>query len=216
MLRCAEAIFKGFLALPKRVILALFVPFSMMCANKKILSQDVNRQPFNSLKNKKLKKLIESEWIRAKELDDKLQKLTAALSIAVTVGGLAGTTLVQTLSGSEMKYLVATIFLFSSMLLVVGVYIGFTGLMPKPRYGYGADFLNKVTKGGESARAEWLDAATSFQKDNLIRANQATAATMSVRNGVLIFVIALSISLLVTVVDGNNENKFDDAKVFLI
>ncbi|QRX65231.1 hypothetical protein JS578_14415 (plasmid) [Dysgonomonadaceae bacterium zrk40] len=62
-----------------------------------------------------LKKYIESEWVRAKELDDKLSKLTATLSIALTVGGAVAKTVVDGLAPSTIKYIVLAL-LFVSML----------------------------------------------------------------------------------------------------
>ncbi len=97
--------------------------------------------PIAELSNEDLAKLIEAEWTRGKELDDKLQKLTAALSVSGTVGGLVASTMLQDLAASGWKATAAALFLLAAGLLLTGVLIGFNGLRPKPRYGYGAGYI---------------------------------------------------------------------------
>ncbi|OWK32007.1 hypothetical protein [Sphingomonas mucosissima] len=175
----------------------LWTPIAMWRTNSMIRRRAVSTGgPIATLSDADLSKLIEAEWTRGKELDDKLQKLTAALSVSVTVGGLVGSTMLQDLTASGWKIAAAVLFLLAAALLLTGVLIGFNGLRPKPRYGYGAGYLSIVAAGGDTARKEMIAAARSFERDNLLRANEAAAAIVSIRNGVLVFASAMLVGLV--------------------
>lgn len=175
----------------------LWTPIAMWRANSSIRQRTVTTGgPIAALSNDDLAKLIEAEWTRGKELDDKLQKLTATLSVSVTIGGLVGSTMLQDLVASGWKIAAAVLFLLAAVLLLTGVLIGFNGLRPKPRYGYGAGYLSIIAAGGEIARKEMIAAARGFERDNLLRANEAFAAIVSIRNGVLVFASAMLVGLV--------------------
>jgi hypothetical protein len=220
MLKSLGNALRWFAFIPISMAKSLVTPIHMKVVNRKLLKQDLSKEPFQELSDDQLDGLVQSEWQRAKEIDDKLYKLTAALSIAVAIAGLAGTTLLQTLSHSNMKYPIAIIFLLASLQFIVGVYIGFSGAIPKPRYGYGAGYLSKIASGNDSAHLERVSAASAFQRDNLIRSNEATAATISIRNGILTLSFALLASLLTAMIDlpesGADEEEGKIILVFVI
>jgi len=178
------------------LVAELLLPVSVVFLNRKLAAAPVNDADIRALSDDDLKKLVESEWTRAKELDDKLQKLTAALSVSVTVGGLVATTILQDLAWSGLKLAAGGLFLLAALLLFGGVLLGFSGLQPKPRHGYGAAFMRKVAAGGAGAKDALVVAAGGFQRDNMIRANEASAATASIRNGIVIFVMAVLVGLV--------------------
>lgn len=216
MLKHIRTTFKRIISRSKVIAASLVAPLHMKLANRKVAKQDLSEFPFQELSNSQLDELIQSEWQRAKEIDEKLFKLTAALSISVAVAGLAGTTLLQTLSHSNMKYPIAIILLISSLQFIIGVYIGFSGAIPKPRYGYGAGYLTKTSGDDESARSERVNAASAFQRDNIIRSNEATAATISIRNGILVLALALFASLLTAMIDSSDDNEPERERIFLV
>lgn len=181
--------------LSKAATSSIIIPYKLRQVNRQVATAPVDDADIKKLSNDDLKALIEAEWTRAKEIDEKLQKLTAALSVAVTVGGLVGTTMLQDLAASGWKLAAAILFVAAVVLLVAGVAIGFNGLRPKPRYGYGAGFMVVMATGGPAAATELVEAASSFQRDNQIRANEATAATISIRNGIFFFVLAVLVGL---------------------
>lgn len=181
----------------KGLLIELLQPLRVVLLNRKLAAAPVDDVDIKALSDDDLKKLVESEWVRAKELDDKLQKLTAALSVSVTIGGLVATTILQDLALSGLKVAAGVLFLLAALLLFGGVLLGFNGLRPKPRYGYGAAFMRKVaTTDGTVARDALIAAAGGFQRDNMIRANEASAATASIRNGIVIFVAAVLLGLI--------------------
>ncbi|MGV1793558.1 hypothetical protein [Rhizobium sp. A37_96] len=143
-----------------------------------------------------LKKYIESEWVRAKELDDKLSKLTATLSIALTVGGAVAKIIVDGLTPSMAKYIILALLFISMLFFLWGALVGFQGLRPKPRYGYGSKYLAIIAQGGEDGRRAMENAACGFETVNLVRANEASLAIGLIRNGVLTFAIAMAASFI--------------------
>ncbi len=147
-----------------------------------------------SLNEDDIRKYVESEWTRAKELDEKLSKLTAALSIALTVGGAVAKTIIDGLAISPIKIAVLVLLFLSMTCFLYGAMIGFRGLRPKPRFGYGAQFMNEVAAGGEGARKSLNEAAAGFEVVNLVRANEASAAIDLIRNGIILFALATALS----------------------
>lgn len=186
----------------------LWTPIAMWRINSMIRQRAFDEaHPISNLSDDDLTKLIEDEWSRGKEIDDKLQKLTAALSVSVTIGGLVGSTMLQELTASGWKIAAAVLFMIAAALLMTGVMIGFSGLRPKPRYGYGAGYLSVVAAGGDDARKEMIAAARSFERDNLLRANEAFAAVVSIRNGVIVFASAMLIGLIASASGKAPEQK---------
>lgn len=179
----------------KSVLGALLIPVQLVRINRIVAGKEIDDSDFQALTHTTLRGLLEAEQIRAKEIDDKLQKLTAALSVSVTIGGLVGTTMLQNLSVLWAKYVAGGLFLVATIYLLIGALIGFSGLIPKPRYGHGAAFL-RISKGrSANAKKELVAAGAAFQRDNLIRTNQAFAATASIRNGVVAFAIGLLVAM---------------------
>ncbi|CBS88382.1 hypothetical protein [Azospirillum lipoferum] len=147
-----------------------------------------------ALDTSQLEKYLETEWTRAKELDEKLNKLTAALSVAVTVGGVVSKTIFDGLAATPAKTAIAVLLFVSMGMFLFGAMIGFSGLRPKPRFGYGAGYLRVIAKGGDEAADEIVKAASGFQIMNTIRSNEASTAIGLIRNGVVVFTLAIAAS----------------------
>lgn len=188
-------VLKSVLKFPHSVAMALAVPIHMAIANRRVSKSDISTENIEALSEKDLEELIRTEWIRARDLDEKLHKMTTVLSVGVVIGGLVSTTMLQSISGSTAKYVAINLYLLATILLLIGVVLGFNGLLPKKRYGYGAAYMKNVAVGGETARSEMIAAAREFQRDNLIRSNETTAAVVSIRNGVLVFALGIAANL---------------------
>ncbi|WP_308720750.1 hypothetical protein [Komagataeibacter xylinus] len=152
-----------------------------------------------------LEKYLETEWTRAKELDEKLNKLTASLSVAVTVGGVVSKTVFDGLAATSTKTVIAALLFLSMGMFLLGAMIGFSGLRPKPRYGYGAGYLRIITQGGDQAEDAMRAAASGFQIMNAIRSNEASTAIGLIRNGVLVFTLAMATSFFAPVMGQNTS-----------
>jgi hypothetical protein len=178
----------------------LFVPLKLICVNRRVAAQQIGTNDLEALTHVELRNFINEEWARAKDLEEKLQKLTAALSVSVTVSGLVGATMIQKLPSVAMKYIAAGSMFLATFYLIVGVLIGFTGFVPKPRHGYGARFLHSSKGLSADAKKVLVSAAASFERDNIVRSNKAYAAATSIRNGLVAFVLALLFSSLAWII----------------
>lgn len=147
------------------------------------------------LEESTLKAYIDNEWTRAKELDEKLNKLTASLSIAVTVGSVVTKAIFDGLENSPLKTAALILSSLSMALFLAGAIIGFNGLRPKQRFGYGAKYLRTLAEGGHNAIKTMWYAASGFQVTNTIRSNQATVAITFIRNGIIFFTASIFLSL---------------------
>lgn len=171
-------------------------PIQMALVNRTLRAQVFADSDIAALSDDDIAAYLAADGTRAKDLDEKLQKLTAALSVAVTVGGLVGQTMLGDLAASALKTATAFVFLIAEFYLVIGVVVGFDGLRPRPRYGYGPGFLRLMAEGGAAKREELVRAANGSLRDNMMRANQASAAATAVRNGILVFAFAVILGLL--------------------
>ena len=140
---------------------------------------------------------MSGEWDRAKDLDEKLFKVTTALSVAVTAAGVASKTVLDTLSTGPVKVGITAVLLYSIGSLFAGVLMGFAGLRPKERAGYGPDFALQIRHDNQAAAEAIADALMHFEVNNLVRSNEATAANMAIRNGVIAFALAMTCSLFI-------------------
>ncbi len=170
-------------------------PVEMVLVNRRLRRTSSSDADVAALSDDDVLAFLAADGARAKELDEKLQKLTAVLSVAVTVGGLVGQTLLGGVTASRLKTAIAITFLVAELYLVVGVVVGFDGLRPRPRYGYGPGFLRLMAAGGKVKQDELVRAANGSLRDNMIRANQASAAASAIRNGVLVFAFAVVLGL---------------------
>lgn len=146
---------------------------------------------------------------KSKELDEKLTKLTATLSVAVTISGTLAKTIVDGLSQSPLRIPILIALSLSIILLLLGALIGFNGLRPKARYGYGADFILKTVKSGKESKETLEYAVCGFQCANQIRANEATVAILFIRDGIVALTVGIFLSILSPT---NNQNTQQESR----
>ncbi len=145
-----------------------------------------------------LKALAASERQRSKDLDEKLYKLTAVLSIALAISGVATKMVSGDISSTWYGTLAIILMFLAMFFLFCGILIGFSGLRPKPTYGYGGTYLHILQVGGETAEKELEGVVSSFQVANAIRANYGSAAIDLIRNGVIAFALGIALSAWAT------------------
>jgi hypothetical protein len=145
-----------------------------------------------------LKDLAASERQRSKDLDEKLSKLTAVLSIALTISGVATKMVSDSISTTSYGTLAIILMFLAMFFLFCGTLIGFSGLRPKPTFGYGGTYLHILQVGGETAEKELKGVVSSFQVANAIRANYGSAAIDLIRNGVIAFALGIALSAWAT------------------
>lgn len=171
-------------------------PLAVLLTNRRVQKPTHKRMArWEKLPCETLLKVISEEWERAKSLDDKLTKTTAALSIAGAVGGAASRPLLDGLATSPMKVVVLVCLIFSIISLFSGIVMGFAGLRPKPRGGIGPDFAVMTQRCDHASKVACVDALSSFEVLNAKRANEAAGANAAIRNGILTFVLATLVAM---------------------
>ena len=148
-----------------------------------------------SLGRQALLPILAEEWDRAKFIDEKLFKLTTALSLAVAAVRVASKAVLEALPAGPLKVGVTVVLLYAIVSLFSGTLIGFSGLRPKPRVGYGPDFALQIRHDNKRSAETIADALKDFEIENTIRANEASAANMAIRKGVIAFALAMTFSL---------------------
>lgn len=176
------------------------LPFPrLLAANRTVRANgdkvDQRQLAWASLGREALLPILAEEWDRAKFIDEKLFKLTTALSLAVAAVGVASKAVLDALPAGPLKAGVIAVLLYAIVSLFVGTLMGFSGLRPKPRAGYGPDFALQIRHDDQQAAERIADALKDFEIKNIIRANEATAANMAIRNGVVAFALAMTFSL---------------------
>ena len=178
------------------------VPFPRLLAfNRNVRSGLETPNPreikWATLGREKLLSLLADEWDRAKQLDEKLFKVTTALSLAVAAVGVASKAVLDALPSGPMKILLLVVLLYAIASLFAGTVMGFSGLRPKPRAGYGPDFALRIRHDNARAVQQLADALTHFEITNILRSNEAMAANTAIRNGVIAFALAMTFSLFI-------------------
>lgn len=188
-------------AFVRNIVYELF-PFPRLLVANKLVAKgspdgDARKQRWVGLGRTRLLELLDQEWERAKHLDDKLFKATTGLSVAVSAAGVASKSVLDALSPGAFKIAITCALLYAIVSLFAGVIMGFKGLRPKQRPGYGPDFAVRIRQVSRSTAREISDALMHFEIKNLIVSNEATAANMAMRNGVIAFAIAMTVSLFI-------------------
>lgn len=171
-------------------------PISVALGNRKIREPSTERQQaWRKMTRDQMLEVIGAEWERAKSLDEKLTKTTAALSISSAIGGAAARPLLDGLATSPMKVVVFVFLLFAIVSVFSGVIMGFAGLRPKARGGIGPDFATATRTASAAAKDACVQALAEFEVSNMRRSNEASGANAAIRNGIMAFVLATLLGL---------------------
>lgn len=164
-------------------------------ARKGSADSQAREQTWAALPQERLEKLVDLEWERARHIDDKLSKATASLSVAVTLGAAVVKSVADGIDPSWQKDAVLLLLCLAMVLMAIAAVLGFNGLRPKARFGYGPDFAVKLSADASKSTALLASALAGFEVENRLRANEAMTAVDSLRNGVVLFATAVLLSL---------------------
>lgn len=183
-------------ALWREFVFQIAPPVAVALGNRKIAEPNQVRQDqWRKMTREQLLKVISDEWDRAKSLDEKLTKTTAALSVISAIGGAAARPLLDGLAPSPFKLVVFVLVLFAIVSVFSGVVMGFAGLRPKARGGIGPDFAAATRTDSAIAKTACIDALAGFEVSNMRRSNEASGANAAIRNGITAFVLATLVGL---------------------
>lgn len=146
---------------------------------------------FSGLSDEKIKERLGHEHDRAKEIDDKTFKFTLVLSISLSIISIGASGAVKLLPENTINHYISFVFLLSSFYMLCGGLLSLGALKTLPRFGYGSYFEMNIDRGS------LIKSIAGQEKVNMIRHMRNELSYMSLRNGFLLILFALSLCLLV-------------------
>lgn len=142
--------------------------------------------------NTSLKNRISEEHARAVKIDEKTYKFTLGLSVSLTVLAAASGAFAKYLPKNEYSSLISVACGVSAIYMLLAGMTALGSLKTLPTYGYGSHHRLKEKSEGKKYLAVAL---YSQEKMNIIRHLRNEAAYQSLRNGFLVLLLALVISV---------------------
>ena len=187
----------------KNILLLIFeeiFPFIFFVKNKRkkinqIQTISVSEQKireYGTLSVEKLNHRLSEEHERAIKIDEKTAKFTLGLSVSLTILSTVSGTLVKLLPDNDINSIIILLCGLSSVFMLIAGIISLSALKTLPLYGYGTQHELLVEEKGACHFAEVL----ILQEDiNIVRHLRNEAAYQCLRNGFLLLLTALIISL---------------------
>lgn len=152
---------------------------------------------------------IKEEHERAIKIDEKTSKFILGLSVSLTVLAAASGSLVKILPNSSYSTFISLICGMASLYMLVAGITALGAIKTLATYGYGTDHLLNQKTRGVSYLTEALYAQ---ERMNIIRQMRNEAAYQSLRNGFLLLLFALGLSVVV-LSNANGTSKPTGANV---
>src|SRR5258708_10738006 len=153
-----------------------------------------------------LKEALLAEQTRGIALDEKTFKHAASIATARAVASAATTAVAQLLTSPDWKFAVAACTIPAIVYVTVGGLLGFGATRTLATFGVGIRFT--IAQNSESLAMKPLvlvEALACQEGMNLIPAARNEAAFMSIRNGFIFVILAISVVLLGATLATNTE-----------
>jgi hypothetical protein len=139
---------------------------------------------------------LASEQKRGAALDEKTFKYAASIATALTIASAATTAVAQLLPNSGWKIAVVAFTIPSIVYVTAGGLLGFSATRTLPMFGTGMGFAIENKNASPAMKPAVIARALACQERvNLVRVARNEAAFMTIRNGFLCIVAALSMAL---------------------
>lgn len=190
-----------------RIFEETFPALPFLKKQKDILDKVRNDSEF-SQKSERYKELdadclsnrIKEEHARAVKIDEKTSKFTLGLSVSLTVLAAASGSFIKLIPNSSFSTAISMSCGLASIYMLAAGITALGALKTLATYGYGTEHLINQKKSGISYLAQALYAQ---ERMNIIRQLRNEAAYQSLRNGFLLLLFALALSVAVLT---NNKN----------
>ena len=182
-------------------IMEEILPFLFFIKNKNGIFTKINNgnevevkaQAYNELSAEVLTQRIQEEHERAVKIDDKTSKFTLGLSVSLSVLAAASSSFVKFIPESIYASNVSIICGIASIYMLLAGITALGALKTLPTYGYGTHHLMNINKDGVSYLSEALYAQ---ERMNIIRQLRNESAYQSLRNGFVMLLVALIMSVI--------------------
>ncbi|ULR30030.1 hypothetical protein MJO48_16310 [Dickeya fangzhongdai] len=148
-------------------------------------------QYYLKLPNEVLEQRLKDEHDRAVKIDDKTSKFTLGLSISLTIISATTSSIVKTLPNNQLNNWISFLFGLSSLYMLSGGLLALGTLKTLPRFGYGTTF--EIDKNSETL----INSLIKQEKINILRHIRNELSYMSLRNGFILMLIALSLNTII-------------------
>lgn len=156
-----------------------------------------DREAFSGLSLRELEVCLEREHARADALAEKTFKFGALLASALVIASTAIALIADDFRESIWKMMILVTALPAFICVAIAGMLGLSANRVQRRYGLGAEVLVMRKGKTEGSRVTMLVDYLIFQQlENIISAARNETAYMTLRNGLLLVVLALSISLV--------------------
>ena len=178
------------------------LPFVCFARNKwkKIKSIQAGKVPelkikeYSTLSFEKLKQRLSEEHDRATKIDEKTTKFTLGLSVSLTILSTASGAIAKMLPGNGINYMIVFLCGIASVFMLIAGIISLGALKTLPKFGYGT--MHELR--AEKKDVMHLASVLFLQEEiNIIRHLRNEAAYQCLRNGFLLLLAALIISIFV-------------------
>lgn len=157
---------------------------------------------YNQLPDAELEVRLGEEHQRGKAIDEKTVKFSATISIALTILSSAGSLVIS--DSGELASLLATLLIsFSVFYAICGGLLSLGALKTLPTFGFGTEFLLQK-KDKKDAVAVTL---ISQEIVNIVRQLRNEAAYQCIRNGLILFLLALLVFAYIPIVKQVSNNE---------
>jgi hypothetical protein len=152
--------------------------------NKRMTTEQISR--YSALPNYVLKERLAEEHERAVTIDEKTSKFTLVLSVLLSIVSALSSNIASALPADVFKEYAKSLFISSSIYMLSGSLLALGALKTLPKFGFGTEYkLDKTVDKLSKALA-------SQERINLLRHARNEATYMSLRNGFLCILIALT------------------------
>jgi len=147
---------------------------------------------YSILSLEKLNQRLAEEHDRATKIDNKTVKFTLGLSVSLTILSTVSGTLVKLLPGNNINYTIIFLCGMSSVFMLIAGIISLGALKTLPKYGYGTRHEISAERKEKSHFAKVLFLQEEI---NIVRHLRNESAYQCLRNGFLLLLMALIISM---------------------
>lgn len=154
-----------------------------------------NINEYSRLSPEKLNSRLSEEHERAIKIDEKTAKFTLGLSVSLTILSTASGTLAKLLPVNKINWFITLLCGLSSIFMMIAGIVSLGALKTLPKFGYGTQHELLAEKKGVYHLAKVL----IQQEDiNIVRHLRNETAYQCLRNGFIILLIALILSVFLT------------------
>ncbi|MBU1647784.1 MAG: hypothetical protein KKF37_00325 [Proteobacteria bacterium] len=168
---------------------------------------------YSTLPLEKLKQRLTEEHDRATKIDEKTTKFTLGLSVSLTILSTTSGTLAKLLPDNNINSTIIILCGIASVFMLIAGIISLGALKTLPRYGYGTmhEICAEKKEIGHFASVLFLQ-----EEINIVRHQRNEAAYQCLRNGFLLLLLALVISIFFIKIPADTKHSINSSSDLIV